>query len=586
MRNNLKILSLGLILGAMGLASCDTINFALKESIQNEKIINVSEDIPHNDIQDLFEKVVPNNSTSASKVLDSLLLRLAKSYYGEFYDAEGVKGLRSVIAGGDSEIKAFVDKYARFQVTKDDGTRDSEAEVEGVKDFYEHIFEAVKESLWSNVSNTTYQVRSFFSEKKFYDTQKAALYNLDAEYGESLEDDDHLTQIDGVLDKDSIGEYLGSDAKNYLDVYQDYVERSILPDIYRKVLVEKYLIENNYTALGRSQARKVQTISLKNISEAADATRNLVFKYAEFVLEGTVATIQSELAVSLTEEELDAARDLKFLSRLYDGLIDVDSGSTEGQLAAALYEKADWPHSTIDRDGDNVDDLTYYPLTTLGKIYDDYKKLSDVRWETSSTTDFTGSGAYTKETGLALKERDAFSKNSARQGWYVSSVGSIGDMPSDLRTRLFSIKTANEVDGNYDKDTFDVLENQVYDNGMYVQGSYYLTPETYGNTEHPYLIYDSSSTAWTLVRVDEAVKGPKLSTNADSTASYSYLEEHGLRAEKDTQNQIVWRIAGMIASGDSYVKAARQKVLEAANLKYHDQDVYDYFESNFPDLFD
>ena len=589
MRNKLKILSVGLLLGTFGLTACDDVNFALPEAVQSEKIIDVAEDIPHNEIQDLFEKVVPNNSTSASKVLDALLLRLAKSYYGEFYDNGETKGLRSVVAAGDAEIQKFVDANARFQIKKADGTRDNAAEIQGLKDFYAHILDAINDALWVNVSNSSYQVRYFFSEKKFYDNQKASLYNLDEAYGTALEDDDHLTQINGLLDKDAIGDFLGSAAKSYLDVYQDYIERAVLPDIYRKVIVEKYLIENNYTSLGRSQARKVQTISLKNISEATDATRNLVFKYAQYVLEGTTESIQNDLAITVTEDELKGFRDLKFLSRLYDGLVDVDVDTTESKIAKAIYEQADWSSSTIDRDGDGVDDITYYTLTSLGKIYDDYKKLSSVRWETSSDTDFTGSGAYTKETGLVLKEREAFSKNSATQGWYVSSVSSVGEMPSSLRTSLFSIKTANEVDNNYkvnDDGSVTVNPNETKDNGVFVNGSYYLTPETYGNTEHPYLIYDSSATSWTIVRVDEAVKGPKLSTNADSTASYTYLAGKGLRAGKDSQNQIVWRIAGMIASGDSYVKAARQKIIEAANIKYHDQDVYDYFKSNFPDLFD
>ena len=104
-----------------------------------------------------------------------------------------------------------------------------------------------------------------------------------------------------------------------------------------------------------------------------------------------------------------------------------------------------------------------------------------MRWENTTSTDFTGSGAYTKETGLVLKEREIFAKNSSTQGWYVSSASSIGDMSSDLRTRLFSIKTANEVDANFrigEDGKAIVDENKVGDNGMYVKGAYYLTPET------------------------------------------------------------------------------------------------------------
>ena len=445
-----------------------------------------------------------------------------------------------------------------------------------------HI-EAIQNSFWSSVSNTSYQERYFFNEKKFYDTQRAALYQLDDAYADELAADPHLTQIDGTLDRKAVPLYFGSVNKDYLDVYQDYVERSILPDLYRKVLVENWIQRKNYNALGRSHARKVQTISLKNIDSSADATRNLVTNYAEYVLEGGIL---NEAGVPLTNDELESARDFKFLSRLYAGLVNVDDGSNLGNLAKFLYEKSSWNVDTIDTDGDGNDEH-FYPLTTLGKIYKDYKELSNVRWESSSSTDFTGSGAYTKETGLMLKTREVYSKNSATEGWFTSS--GLSELPSDLRSRLFKIQVANDLDSNFTLDgsgSATPVENKEMDYGMYVSGSYYLTPETYGNVDHPYVIFDSSSSAWVIVRVDEAIKGPKLATDASSTASYDYLASKGLRADKLSQNEIVWVVSDMIAGSDTYVKAARQEVIENAKISYHDQTVYDYFKTNFPDLFE
>ena len=182
-----------------------------------------------------------------------------------------------------------------------------------------------------------------------------------------------------------------------------------------------------------------------------------------------------------------------------------------------------------------------------------------------------------------LKTREVMAKNSATEGWFTSS--GLSELPSELRSRLFKVQVANEIDANYDND-FNLITDKAYDYGMYVKGDYYLTPATYGNIEHPYVIFDSSSSSWVLVRVDEAVKGPKLATDANSKASYDYLAGRGLRAGKYSQNEIVWIVSDMIAGSDTYVKAARQEVIEAAKITYHDQDVYDYFKSNFPDLFD
>ena len=580
MRNNFKIFSLAFLLGTLGLASCDTVTFALPEAMQSNPVFDIGDEkIPHNEIQELFEKVIPDNSTTASKVLDSLLLKLAKSYFGEFY---GTAGLRELSEGSDDQIKGFVDAHERFQVKKNDGSRDNAAEVANFKHFYEHLIEAIENSFWSSVSNSTYQERYFFNEKKFYDTQRAALYQLDEDYGDELALDPHLTQIDGMLDRKAVAHYFGSATKSYLDVYKDYIERSILPDLYRKVLVENWIQRKNYNALGRSHARKVQTISLKNIDSSADATRNLVTNYAEYVLE---EGFRNEAGIVLTDDELETAKNFKFLSQLYAGLVNVDDGSNLGNLAKFIYQKSSWTDDVIDTDGDGIDEH-FYPITTLGKIYKDYKELSNVRWESSSSTDFTGSGAYTKETGLMLKTREVYSKNSATEGWFTSS--GLSELPSDLRSRLFKIQVANDIDSNYtvDGDTYTLVQNKEMDYGMYVQGAYYLTPETYGNVDHPYVIFDSGSSSWVIVRVDEAIKGPKLAVEETSTASYNYLASKGLRDGKLSQNEIVWVVSDMIAGSDTYVKAARQEVIENAKITYHDQTVYDYFKSNFPDLFE
>ena len=286
MQNKLKIFALSALLAAFGLAACDTVEAKLPESVQSEPILNISETLPHNKIEDLFEKIVPGDSTTASKVLDELLYRFANSYFGDFY------ALRTMVeADDDAAIKQFVSSHERFYVFAADGTtHDEEAEIQGVKDFYAHLLKSIRKSFWANVNNSTYTNRYYFFEKKFYDAQRAALYDLENEvniaYGETLTNS-KKEAIDGMKDEEDVGDYFGNGLVSYLDIYRDYITRSLLPDLYRKVIVENYIQRNNYGALGRSHARKVQTISLKNLDNAVDATRNLVTLYAETVLEAT-----------------------------------------------------------------------------------------------------------------------------------------------------------------------------------------------------------------------------------------------------------------------------------------------------------
>ena len=574
MLNKLKLLSIGALMAStLALAGCDDAKAALPEGEQKDQILTLDTKITGNEIQELFEDVVPGNATSAGKVLDELLFRIAKGYFGDFY-----KDIRP-IRGNNAKILEFINAHARFQLDP----RDNAKEVAHFNDFYDHLIESIEKSFWGNVTNSSYQDRHFFVEKKFYDAQAAAMYKLDEAYGEILKTNENLHPIVGSYDHTKVPEYFGTANANgdYIEVYKDYIERALLPDLYRKVLVENYLVRKNYSALGRSHARKVQTITLKNL-DTADATRNLVTHYVENFIAATddevKANVQSiDPSLSVTAEHIAKLRDLHFISKVYQGFINLDGQMDNVEQAAAtfLYNKANWASQTADLDDDGTPDTTFYPLTTLGDIYKQYDELTNVRWETGSTTDFTGGGAYTKETGLMLKEREVLSQTNVTEGWFSSSE--LSSLPSDLRSRLFKIQVANDVDNNEGP-------NDHLDFGWYVNGSYYLNPETYSaSSAHPYLYYDSSSTSWVIIRVDEAVKSAKLST---SSASYDEMEKEGKREGKETQNQIVNKIAGMLSDNDSYTKAAKQEAIEEAHISYHDQSVYDYFKSNFPDLFD
>ncbi len=568
MLNKLKVLSLGaLIASSLGLAACDTVEVKLPEAEQSQQIIALSNEITGNTIQELFEDVVPGNSTTAAKVLDELLYRIAKSHFGDFYTEI------LPILGDSAKIASFIDAHPRFQLDP----RDAAKEAAKFNDFYDHLVESIDKSFWSNVTNSTYQDRNYFCEKKFFDAQVAAMYKLDEEYETALETNGNYRPIVGAFDEGYTPIYFGSSPAylgtgNYLTIYKDYIERALLPDLYRTTLVENYLVRKNYSALGRSHARKVQTISLKNL-DTADATRNLITHYVEDILSASNEQVRSSVFggdTNVEDSDIENLRDLYFLSKVYQGL---DSQMTDLEKTAAvyLYAQSNWEAQNADLDGDGVDEV-FYPLTTLGDIYKQYTELSDVRWETGSSTDFTGGGAYTKETGLMLKEREVLAQTNVEEGWFSSSE--LSSLPSDLRSRLFKIQVANDVDSNDS-------ENEKMDFGWYVNGSYYLNPETYSSSSaHPYLYFDSSSSSWVIVRVDEAVKSAKLSS---SDASYEKMEG---REGKETLNQIVNKVTSMLSNNDSYIKAAKQEAVEEANLVYHDQNVYDYFESNFPDLFD
>ena len=312
-------------------------------------------------------------------------------------------------------------------------------------------------------------------------------------------------------------------------------------------MVEEYLIEKNYGSLGRSYARKVQYIALPDIESKDGAAQRLVRSYSKLVISKT----DDEIKAAVAGIEPASVRDLHFLDNLYKGLF--EAGSKEEAYANLIYAEAGFS--------------TEREETSWGKVNKDYKGLTDDRNKTGSTTDFTNSGAYTKEIGLELKRREIQATTKVTEGWYTST--GLSDLASSIKTRLFKISVANEVDslttgakGNF---------------GWNVQGSYYMIPETYESNEaYPYCMYDKDTTTWYIVRVDEAVKAPKLSQTGDD--NYATMGKN--------MREIVLNVASLLSDTDSYKKAAKQYYVEKMAFSYHDQSVYNYFKSTFPDLFD
>ena len=71
--------------------------------------------------------------------------------------------------------------------------------------------------------------------------------------------------------------------------------------------------------------------------------------------------------------------------------------------------------------------------------------------------------------------------------------------------------------------------------------------------------------------------------------------EDAIRSKNlDKRNQIdlekleerINEIVQIIGNNDTYKNLSKKHWIEEMNIKYHDTEVYDYFKSNFPELFD
>jgi hypothetical protein len=81
-----------------------------------------------------------------------------------------------------------------------------------------------------------------------------------------------------------------------------------------------------------------------------------------------------------------------------------------------------------------LDHLDYYKESAMGTIITSYEKLTDNRFtdDTTVRNDFTNSGAYTVDTGLAVKTRTSSPPTRPSHGWYdKAGLSSLSERPLD-----------------------------------------------------------------------------------------------------------------------------------------------------------
>lgn len=527
---------------AFMLTGCDKVEAGLKDADKNAPILEVSGELINNKMGEIYDALITSGNSNSERILNNILKLYAENLFGTFYELrEAVNNagkMDEFLAKKNHQAVYGTDKNAKAKVTVQ----------------YEHWLDEIKTTFWGYVNNSSYQDRSEFYEEKFYDAQINELYNLS-----EIDTFKHF-ELDAMHDKDSVASYFapydGSDA--YLDNYSDFIERNLLPNMYRDALTEQYLIENNLGSLGRSYARKVTYIALPAL-ETQGASQKLMNAYCSHVLENASNSANYG--------------DFRYLNALYNGYWDFTDAEWD-TLAGTIYSDAGFDATVVDpTSGKNIPVETAY-----GKLIRDYNEIQDDRHLTGTTTDFTGGNSHTKEVGLELKAREIKATSKVHEGWYTST--GLGDLPSSIKNRVFKMSVANEVDslteGNF---------------GTYVNGNYYMVPAEYSpDSKYPYAIFDQSSSTSYLVRVDEAVKAPKLVLDETTgVQSYQNMKEgDNARHTRDFEYQweIIHEVAKLLASTDSYKKAARQTYVKEMSLQYHDQDVFDYFKSTFPDLFD
>ena len=641
------------LLSAFALTACDDDIIAKPEGYgDNSPIVTITDNgsnvsVYNNKFDDIYDAMRNNNVPS--DVLDQLLYQYAMSVfgnynkvtfddvtnnpYGEVTLKDAVKGLTidadDNATGGNDTTKAFIKAHKAYWNKDKNGDRvkDNFKDKAGDDDDptpseyarlytkWKTIEKRIAQKLYSQISSGTYSEESVFEEIKFVRSLASSIENNVVAINDAVEQ----TAFKGVLtpkveDYDLFNEQKGKteDINGNLDFilhrefYQSnsglneieaadqdatYVEDHIIPDIYRQLLVEQYLLDESYDTLGRTSARHISVLSISKNKNYAKGANDLMNGFINSVIFNDAR--DADLATEADNITLDTFKTVSnawigaFMSK--DGYENTDEYDL---LESSL--PADYFVGTVGNPG------AYFKGTAYGDMMEEYEKINDNPKLSENESTYTGNNSYTKEIGKEIKTRELELKDYTSTGWYIKSVG-VSTLPDSLKNQLFDINVANALDEDNTKR--DCVE-YTFENGVWktnendldadgkpkykegslinvvgkIKGQYFLrnTSRIKDVPVQNDILFESGDTYY-IVLVEDAIRSINLSKN-------SYVDAD---AEKlDRLEGYINEIVQIVANNDTYKNLSKKHWLEEMNLKYHDTEVYEYFKTNFPDLFD
>ncbi len=575
-RNKRKAGLLLVLAASFLLTGCDS--FEALPIRYNDDIV-VNEDDTKIDVYDNIMGVLYDNISSNKKddVLNNFIEIVAKDQFGTYSE---IKDL--VAENDDTKIKAFIDSHKAVYWNEKkatlDGTEVTEDEFLATKfekkvdeirkarflNFYNSLNEKINETFYTQITSKDYNdTTGKFEEKRLAMAHYSEGYSIDVNNSELTWKEGYVTTS---LKKEDVSSLISFDGR-----YDDYIERNIMKTVYKDKLVEQYLLDNNYSTLGRAYGRKVNIIKLTRDDKNKELPSKLLKAYATNYIEAG-KDIDFETVAN-------AWRGFRGVE-LKDGhLVAIPLSDDEVELlkAAGLEEK------TITNEDGTTYSTGIFEETQFGQLVEKYTnaiaaegKRSDYRTDEENTAwnDLTSNGTRSIETGFNIKLAELALNDYTTDGWYVKN-GGLTDLPDAIRNRLFNINVSNELDKVTDSYTY----NQT-DYLRKVGSHYFLTPAaSEAGDNYNYIIYNESSSY--IIEVEEAVSTSKL--NIDGKDSYVVNKKGNDPLFSET---IAHKLAETLGTKDSYINNAYSSYIEEYSLVYHDSTIYDYFKEKYPELFE
>jgi hypothetical protein len=496
-------------------------------------------------------EITINPADQDGLILDGLITELEKNVNSVVYDA-----LRD---GGNLTQKTLED--VMFLIAEDRlGNYDDLLESTNADDvsLVDKIDRRINQKMYDLIASGQFETRNLFSEERFAFSIEKQLYPLDRTEGDPW-------VVDFVFPPRNTEDIQSGSVLEdaiHLDYYQTFIRESLIPKIYRELLAEEYLLQEDYSSLGRSYARKVNYVALKVSSENPESAKYLMDTFID----------QYILA-----DNADPIADLELLARAWRG-VDTSDGAADRDFA---FEENS-PEFDLLVDAGLIDESVN--KTLYGEILERFEKINPenpLLTDKTIESEFTGNGQYTPDTGLEIKRNELSKRDFTTDGWHIKN-GGLGSLPSSIRDRVFNIGVANAID-RIDDEFDNAADPETSDFLRKINGVSYLIPQTsQQNDDRNFLLYDANSTTYYIVQILEAVNTTKMNASEASTSNYDFLEDDG--GEK--RELIASEIAKIIGVREASINASNLHWLKLAELNFHDQTIYDFFKERFPTLYD
>ena len=629
MRNN-KVIKFAAIalLSAFALTACDDDIIAKPTGYGgNSPVVTITDggkevSVYNNKFDDIYDAI--RSGSIPSDVLDTLLYQFSMSVFGNYNKVTaatvtnngfGEITLKQAVAGltqsggtysGSQATNDFIKAHSAywnkdkngnrvkddFKTPAGDDDEPTQAEYARLDTKWQTIEKRIAQKLYSEISGGSYSEENVFYELKYLRSLASSIENNVITINDAVkakafkgvltanvEDYDVFNVESEILDSDETDFILHREfyQSNYdladeekLDQDATYVEKHVIPDIYRQLLVEQYLLDESYDTLGRTSARHISVLSISDNS-----------KYAKGAFELMNTFVSDYIFDNARTDDIDLDT-FKLVSNAWIGAFMSKTGyeTTEefNLLDTALPD--DYFEGTVGNPG------AYFKGTAYGDMMEEYEKINDNPKISENESTYTGSNSYTKEVGKTIKTRELELKDYTSTGWYIKSVG-VSTLPDSIKNQLFDINVANALDGRkcvkYSYDATDGWTTNEDESNLInvvgeINGQYFLrkTSRVKDVPVENDILFESDGTYY-IVLVEDAIRSINLSKAAYENADANKLE---------TLETYVNEIVQIVSSNDTYKNLSKKHWLEEMNIKYHDTEVYNYFKSNFPDLFD